>query len=144
MKKKILIALAIILVGIQFIRIDKQNPTIVAGNDFIVINDTPEDVASLLKTACYDCHSNETKYPWYTNISPISWFVKHHIDEGREHLNFSNRGIYSSKRKSHKLEECYEEIEEDEMPLTSYTFIHSDAKLNQEQKDLLIKYFKSI
>lgn len=83
MKKKILIALAIILVGIQFIRIDKQNPTIVAGNDFIVINDTPEDVATLLKTACYDCHSNETKYPWYTNISPISWFVKHHIDEGR-------------------------------------------------------------
>jgi hypothetical protein len=144
MKKKLLITLAVILIGIQFIRIDKQNPPVTISNDFIEVNHTPENIAILLKTACYDCHSYETNYPWYTNISPVSWFVKHHIDEGREHLNFSEWGTYNSKKKSHKLDECIEEVEEGEMPLTSYTIMHSNASLDQRQKDMLINYFKSI
>jgi hypothetical protein len=144
MKKKILIGLLTLLIGIQFIRIDKQNPPVTKTNDFIEVNHTPDNIAVLLKTACYDCHSYETKYPWYTNVSPVSWFVQHHVDEGREHLNFSEWGTYDSKRKSHKLEECVEEIEEGEMPLTSYTLIHGNAKLTKEQKTIIISYFKSI
>lgn len=144
MKKKILIGLLILLVIIQFIRIDKQNPTIKKENDFIVMNETPEDIANLIKTSCYDCHSSETKYPWYTNISPVSWFVKHHINEGREHLNFSERGTYDAKKRAHKLDECIEEIEAGEMPLTSYTLMHGDAKLSKAQKEILEDYFKSI
>jgi hypothetical protein len=142
MKKKILLGLLFILVIIQFFRIDKSNPEINMVNDFIKINNPPEEIATLLKTSCYDCHSNTTKYPWYSNVSPISWWVKHHIDEAREELNFSEWGSFKAKRKDHKLEEAIEELEEGEMPLNSYTWTHSEANLTAEQKTELLNWFK--
>jgi predicted Fe-S protein YdhL (DUF1289 family) len=144
MKKKIIIGLVIIFVIMQFFRIDKTNPPIVEANDFLVVNSTPPEVAKIIKASCYDCHSNQSVYPWYTNIAPVSWFIKHHIDEGREHFNFSDWNLYSSKDKVHILEECAEEVEEGEMPLKTYTLMHGDAKLSKEQKELLENYFKSI
>ena len=93
--KNISIALIFILLMIQSIQIDKTidpvNPTI----DFISVTTANTDVAGLLKTACYDCHSNQPTYPWYTNVAPVSWWIKHHINEGSQHLNFSIRGTYS-------------------------------------------------
>ena len=144
MKKKILIGLLVVFVIIQFFRIDKTNPKVDATKDFINVNQTPDNIAGILKTSCYDCHSYESKYPWYTNIAPVSWFVKHHINEGREHLNFSEWGNYSAKDQAHASEECAEEVEEGEMPLTSYTLIHGDAKLSKEDKALLESYFESM
>lgn len=144
MKKKIFIGLAVVIVFIQFIRIDKTNPEINISKDFITINKTPDSIAVLLKTSCYDCHSYESKYPWYTNISPVSWFVKNHINEAREHLNFSEWGNYSAKDQAHAVEECAEEVEEGEMPLTSYVLMHREAKLSKEKQELLESYFKSI
>lgn len=143
MIKKILIAIVAILVIIQFIRIDKTNPEVIQENDFITMVNPPENIATLLKASCYDCHSNESNYPWYTNISPIAWWIKHHIDEGREELNFSEWGTFKEKRKNHKLEECFEMIEEAEMPLESYLITHGEAKLSEAEKADLITWFKA-
>jgi len=135
--KKILSGVIILLVLIQFVRIDKTNPKIIPENDFINITNPSEDIAMVLKNSCYDCHSNESTYPWYTNIAPISWWIKHHINEGRRHINFSEWGDYPLDKLNHKLEECYEEIEEGKMPMTSYTIAHPDAKMTTEQKNKL-------
>ena len=142
MKKKILYGFIALLILIQLVRIDKTNPEIIAKNDFIIATQSPEEIATLLKSSCYDCHSNESKYPWYTNVAPISWWVKDHINEAREELNFSEWGTFDAKRKDHKLEEAIEELEEGEMPLKSYTIIHGEAKLTAEQKTQLINWLK--
>jgi hypothetical protein len=144
MKKKILYGVIVIVIVIQFFRIDKSNPAITPSHDFIEMNQPAEEITTLLKSACYDCHSNETVYPWYTNIAPVSWWIKHHIEEGREEMNFSEWGTFKEKKQDHKLEESYEMLEEGEMPLDSYTWTHADAKLNPEQKELLIEFFKSL
>ncbi len=142
MKKKILYGFIAILILIQFIRIDKTNSEIIAENDFIIATKAPEEIATLLKSSCYDCHSNESKYPWYSNVAPVSWWVKDHINEAREELNFSEWGTFDEKRKDHKLEEAVEHLEEGEMPLKSYTWIHGEAKLTAEQKTQLINWLK--
>lgn len=142
--KKIFYILLLAFVIIQFFQIDKTNPPVDETKDFLKINNTPEAIATQIKASCYDCHSNESKYPWYSNIQPIAWFLKNHIDEGREELNFSEFGTYKAKRQAHKMEECAELIEKDEMPLSSYTIIHKDAVLDASQKELLISYFKQM
>jgi len=141
--KKILIVLLVAFVIIQFFPIDKKNPPVNIGMDFVNIKNTPENVAQVIKISCYDCHSNETKYPWYSSIAPSSWFVKNHIDEGRKELNFSTFAMYEPKRQIHKMEECIEMIEKKEMPLESYYIGHQDAKLTDQQREMLAKYFKT-
>lgn len=143
MIKKIALGITAILVIIQFFRIDKTNPVIVQGNDFLTVTNPPENIQLMLKNACYDCHSNQSKYPWYTNIAPISWWVKDHINEGREELNFSEWGTFKEKRQKHKLKETIEVLEEGEMPLESYLIIHDEAKLTTEQKNELVTWFKA-
>ncbi len=142
--KKILIALLVVLVVLQFFQIDKTNPTVDESKDFLKTQNTPEEIASIIKTSCYDCHSNESNYPWYSNVQPAGWFLKDHIDEGRRELNFSTFTDYELKRQDHKLEECIEYIEKDEMPLGSYTLLHREAALTEAQKNTLIEYFKSV
>ncbi|MDH5366140.1 MAG: heme-binding domain-containing protein [Cyclobacteriaceae bacterium] len=144
MKKKIVIALGLVLVIIQFFRIDKENPSYEMENDFIMITNPPELVKGILKNSCYDCHSFETKYPWYTNVAPVSWWIKHHINEGRDELNFSEWATFELKRKNHKLDEIVEMVEEGEMPMSSYTWMHSEARLTDEQKTALINWTKSL
>lgn len=142
--KKITWALLILLLGMQFFRISKTNPPVLQENDFLVLNGASAEIQNILKVSCYDCHSNASMYPWYTNIAPVSWWIKHHINEGREHLNFSEWGGYSAKKADHKLEECIEMIQEGEMPMNSYTLIHREAKLNEEQKLMLVNWFSSL
>lgn len=140
--RRIVLVLLALLVVAQFFQIDKKNPDYDASKDFITMVNAPEDIAYILKVTCYDCHSYKTKYPWYTSIAPINWWVKDHIDEGREHLNFSTWGDLEQRRAAHKLEECYEEVEEHKMPLKSYTWTHTDARLTPEQRTLLVDWFK--
>lgn len=142
--KKILIILFVLFIIIQFFRIDQTNPPINKGMDFLTAKRTPEALATNIRNACYDCHSNETKYPWYTNIQPVAWFMKSHIDEGRKHLNFSTFATYEPKRQAHKLEECVEMIEKGEMPLESYILGHPEAKLTAVEKKEMMDYFKKI
>lgn len=141
--KKVLLYLGVVLILMQFVRIDKTT-TPAGANDFITLTKPGEANAAVLKESCYDCHSSEARYPWYTNVAPLSWWIKHHINEGSHHLNFSEWGTYKSRRQDHKLEECVEMLEEDEMPLGSYLWMHKQAKLSKTQKDSLIVFFNSL
>lgn len=141
--KRLLLVLLGVFVVLQFFRIDKTNPPVVKEQDFIAITAPPDNIETILRAACYDCHSNETRYPWYSNVAPVSWWLKHHVDEGREHLNFSAWGTFPLKKQDHKLDECAEEVEEGEMPMSSYTITHGDAKLSDAQKKELAQWFKS-
>ena len=142
--KKILIVLLMVFIIIQFFPIDKTNPITNEGMDFLKIKNTPEPIAKLIRNSCYDCHSNETKYPFYSNIQPVAWLLKNHIDEGRKELNFSTFATYEPKRQAHKLEEAAENVEQKKMPLESYTLGHSDAKLSDEQRKQLVNYFRMV
>ncbi|MVT07921.1 heme-binding domain-containing protein [Chitinophaga tropicalis] len=140
----ILLSLLAIVVLMQFIRPSRnENNREEPANDITKVYPMPADVQKLLKVACYDCHSNNTQYPWYTNIQPVGWWMAHHVDEGKEELNFNEYASYSPKRQQNKLKRIREEVEEDEMPLGSYTIIHRDARLTAQQKDLLIKWIDS-
>lgn len=143
MIKKILIAVVVIFALMQLIRIDKTNPETVLENDFISVNAPPAEIAEMLKTSCYDCHSNESVYPWYSNVAPVSWMLKKHINEAREHLNFSEWALYGAKDQAHALKECSKEVEKGKMPLSSYLIIHNESKLSEEQAASLVAYFKS-
>lgn len=142
--KKVLIVLLVAFIMIQFFQIDKINPSTNDGMDFIKIKNTPEPIAKIIRNSCYDCHSNETKYPSYSYIQPAGWLLKNHIDEGRKELNFSTFATYDSKRQIHKLQEAAEYVEQKKMPLESYTLGHSDAKLSDEQRKQLVNYFRMI
>jgi hypothetical protein len=142
-RKTILGILLGIFIIMQFWQIDKTNPPVDKKLDFIEITKPSEAIATMLKDACYDCHSHEVKYPWYSNIAPVSWWVKGHIDNGLGEVNFSEWGKYESKKANHKLEESYEKVEKKEMPLTPYLIAHSSARLTEEQRAELVTFFKS-
>ncbi len=143
MIKKILIAIAIILIIIQFFHPEKNNSDVQSQN---INNVFPlsQEVKTILEKSCYDCHSNKTMYPWYFNLQPVAWYLSDHINEGKHELNFSEFAAYSPRRQFHKMEEIEEQINEDEMPMSSYKWIHNEAKLDGNQKQLLINWSKSI
>lgn len=101
-------------------------------------------VAQLLKNSCYDCHSNQVSYPWYSYVAPVSFLVNRDVEEGKEELNFSEWQDYDKRRKLRKLKEVGEVLEEDEMPLGIYTLIHQGAKLSDEEKALLISWSEKL
>lgn len=141
--KKTAILLLVVFIGMQFFRPDKNvtvAPNYVAA--FELETNPSSDVEELLKTTCYDCHSDNTVYPWYSNIAPISYWMDEHIEHGKGELNFSDWASYSAKKKDHKLEELVEEVEEGEMPLKEYTWTHSEARFTDEQRQLLITWAK--
>lgn len=147
MNKKVKIALYAllgILVAMQFFRIDKKVPSFSSNDDFLVLTSAPDDVAQLMRTACYDCHSYETKYPWYANIAPVSWWLKSHIDEGREHLNYSLYGTYSADDSEEVIEETGEAVTEGWMPLDSYKWGHSEARLTDAQRSRIGEWLMSL
>jgi Haem-binding domain len=125
--KIIAIALFIGFVAIQFIRPEKTNPPVNQPETIQATMQIPENVQSILKRSCNDCHSHETVYPFYSNIAPISWQVIDHINEGRRKLNFSIWNTYDEKKKKRKLEGICEEMQSGEMPMSQYTLIHRDA-----------------
>jgi len=145
MKKYIrptLLLLLALLVIIQFFKIDKTNPPVIPQQDFLAVTGPPTNIAKLIKTACYDCHSHTTTYPWYTNFQPIAWWVKGHINNANKHLNFSTWTTYDASKKSHKLEECVEVLEGKEMPMLSYMIAHKEAWINEQQRQELADWFK--
>lgn len=104
----------------------------------------PENVQTILKTSCFDCHSNNTNYPWYSYIQPARFFMEKHIEEGKENLNFSEFGKYSKRKQQNKLKAIAKQIKSDEMPLLSYTLIHRNAVLTATQKEELINWIDTI
>ncbi|NQU32672.1 MAG: heme-binding domain-containing protein [Bacteroidetes bacterium] len=141
MKKKFLYIVFVVFILIQLIpsglpKVSFDNP-----NDLIINNkDIPEDVVIILKNSCYDCHSNESRYPWYANISPSSLLVAHDINEGRAKFNFSNWENLSKIEKVGALDDISDVITLDEMPLAIYTLIHRNAALNNDEKEVIISW----
>lgn len=142
--KKVLIGVVIVLVVIQFFHPEKNVATGVQANSIAAVFTTPEEVQIIFATSCNDCHSNNTTYPWYNNIQPVAWWLNHHVNEGKEKLNFDEFASYSPRRQYHKLEEAEEMLNENEMPLSSYIFIHRDAVLSAQQKQVLVDWTKNI
>ncbi len=140
--KRVLLGLLAVLVILQFFRIEKTNPPIDTGEDFLYLAAPPQEIGLLIKDACYDCHSYETQYPWYTNVAPISWWIADHVEEGRGELNFSTWAQYDAERRAHKLEEAAEEVGEGHMPLQSYTWVHGVSRLSDEQRERLAAWFE--
>ncbi len=126
-------ALLALLIIIQVFRPEKNIGDLVA-HDITTRYAVPGDVTHILKVACYDCHSNQSIYPWYWNVQPVAWFMNGHIEEGKHHLNFSEFATYATWRQYKKLEEIDDEIKSGDMPLTSYKLIHADARLSDQQK----------
>lgn len=129
---------------IQFFPIDKTNPPVNRELDFLSLKNPPQEIAKMIRTSCYDCHSNETRYPWYSYLQPSGWFLQDHIKDGRRELNFSEFASSEKKRQIHKLEECAEQIENGEMPLQSFVLLHQDARLNAQQRKTLSQYFQNL
>jgi len=138
--KKILLGLLIILVLIQFIQPDRNRSNEILSTDLAKTINVPDSVLMILKTACYDCHSNNTNYPWYSGIQPFGWLLAGHIRKGKAELNFSEIGSYSLRRQISKLNGIANSIKDGTMPLNSYTIIHKNARLSKEDKALLIDW----
>jgi hypothetical protein len=132
--KRFFLLLLIVFVVLQFFRPKKNTFEGTSENDITKTYAVPTNVMASLQTSCYDCHSNNTKYPWYNNIQPVAWWLADHIEEGKKEINFNEFAAYSPRRQYRKFKEINDQLEEDEMPLKSYTIIHGDAKLSKEQK----------
>jgi hypothetical protein len=132
--KYIGIVLLVVLVVIQFIHPAKNIAATPAAHHISKLYAVPADVEQTLVKACYDCHSNNTKYPWYSYVQPVVWWLNSHIKDGKRHLNFDEFTTYRIARQYKKLEECIEETKEGEMPLESYTLIHKNAVLTDAEK----------
>ena len=125
---------------IQFFRPDKNISAAVAVNDISTKYAIPTDVHAILKASCYDCHSNNTTYPWYNKIQPVAWYLADHVKEAKKELNFNEFASYKVSKQYRKLEEIINEVEMDEMPIESYTLIHGGTKLTMDQKSKLINW----
>lgn len=141
MVKKIILWTLVAFALIQFIPIDRVNKPVDSAVNFVDSKKAPEKVRIMLKNACYDCHSNETVYPKYAFVAPISWSVKSHINEGREHLNFSIWGTYNKELKENMLDRSIEALKHKTMPLPGYIVYHKEANLSEAERTLLIQYF---
>ncbi|WP_417890230.1 heme-binding domain-containing protein [Xanthomarina gelatinilytica] len=142
--KIIAIVLLVAFVGIQFIPTTRNQSDTVPETDFMLVNKVPENIQNKLQVSCYDCHSNNTQYPWYNKIQPVAWFLEDHIKEGKAELNFNEWDSLSSRRKASKLRSIIKQIENGEMPLDSYTLIHSEATFTEAEAKEVINFMTQL
>lgn len=144
MLKKIFLALLVLFTAAQVIRPARDVASAATSrDDFLARHSPPATVAQTLRAACYDCHSNETRYPWYAQVQPFGWMLDKHVREGRRALNFSEFGRLPAKRARKKLEACIDAVSDGQMPLRSYTWIHRDAKLSEREADALVAWMET-
>ena len=142
---KIIAWIALIaFVVIQFFPVDYNQSETVPDTDFMLVNDVPSDIQNKLQVSCYDCHSNNTQYPWYSKVQPIAWFLEGHIKEGKAELNFNEWDSLSSRRKASKLRSIIKQIESGEMPMASYTLIHKEATFSEKEAQRVVKYMENL
>jgi len=138
--KWLALVLICVLLGVQFMRPARTNPQVDPSQTMPARLQIPPQVASILDRSCHDCHSNSTRWPWYSNFAPASWLLVDHVNEGREHLNFSEWGRLDNRRAANKLEEICDEVKIGAMPMASYTWIHRSAKLSQDDVRALCEW----
>ena len=130
--------------GAQFFGPEKNQGDLSSIEPFLAETNPPKDVKLILKETCYDCHSDVTRYPWYNNITPVNYWLATHVKDGKKHFNVSNWVDNSIKRKDHKFEELIEMVEDKDMPLPSYTWTHTEAKLSDEQIKSVVDWAKMV
>lgn len=135
--KRAAVLLAVFLVVGQLVRPARTNPPVTAEVD------APEDIRVVLRRACYDCHSNATRWPWYAHVAPISWLVAHDVDEGRGEVNFSTWDAYPARKRAKKMKELIEVLEEDEMPPWYYVVMHPEAGLTDGDRAALERWARA-
>ena len=143
MKKKlkwIFAALVVVFALLQFTNPARKNPPVALDHDLMATNAPPPQISALLHAACYDCHSYETRWPWYIHIAPVSWLVAGDVTRGRERLNFSDWPRELSERAAKRLERISEEVDYKEMPPAKYTLLHPEARLTADQRQQLIHW----
>lgn len=141
--KKVLLLLLLAFILIQFVRPEK-NDSKNEMNAMGTVMEIPVEVTKIIQTSCADCHSNSTKYPWYSEIAPASWYLAQHVKEGKENLNFSEWTTYNKDQQEHILKDIKEVLNEREMPLKSYLLIHKDAKLTENQYQILYDWANAV
>jgi hypothetical protein len=144
MLKRILLIVLITLLAIQFIRPAKNIHPGPEPNDISTVYAVPASVDSILAKACNDCHTNNTRYPWYNNIQPVAWFLDNHVIDGKRSFNLNEFATYNAARKYDKISEVKKQVDKGEMPLSSYTLIHADARLTDAEKDTLFTWSEGI
>ena len=142
--KKIIVALLIVFIAIQFVQPAHNTSGQVLTTDITKVLLVPDSVQMLLKTACYDCHSNNTNYPFYSYIQPIGWLLNNHIQAGKKQLNFNDFGLLPKRRQASKLKSIANQIKDEAMPLPAYTMLHKNAILAKDKKDLIINWANTL
>ncbi|RPE08070.1 cytochrome C [Chitinophaga lutea] len=143
-RKKWLAGILIILAGIQFIQPVRNESGQAFSSDITGVVATPPHIAAILKAACYDCHSNNTRYPWYTYVQPAGWVLARHVAEGKEELNFHLFGTYTPRRQASKLRSIASSIKDGTMPLISYKWLHPEARLTPAQREAVLHWLEGI
>jgi len=136
--------LLVLLLAIQFIRPEKNLGNAAGPGELKAHQPVPPAVQDLLERACYDCHSNHTRYPWYANVQPVAWWLAAHIEDGKRHLNFSEFASYPAKKAAKKAAEIGDEVGEHQMPLKSYTLMHPEARLTPAEIKLLTDWAEAL
>ncbi len=131
-------------VAIQFFPTERNQNSVVPNTDFLLVNNPPQNISVILQESCYDCHSNNTGYPWYNKIQPAAWFLEDHVKHGKGELNFNTWDELSDRRKRSKLKAIINQVNNGEMPLYSYTLIHRNAILSDSDKSTLENYMYSL
>lgn len=143
-KKKVLIAGSALFMVIQFIQPVHNRSTQLSSTDISRLYPVPDSVQKILKNSCYDCHSNNTSYPWYFNIQPAGWLLANHVKNGKENLNFSEFGSNSTRKQANKLRAISQSLKDGSMPISSYTLMHGDAKLTIKQKEMISAWVQNL
>jgi hypothetical protein len=136
--------LLVAFVAIQFFPTERNQSGVVLKTDFLLVNNPPQKIRTILQESCYDCHSNNTEYPWYNKIQPVAWYLEDHVKQGKSELNFNTWDELTDRRKNSKLKSIINQVKDDEMPLYSYTLIHRDAILSESDKSAIINYMNSL
>jgi hypothetical protein len=136
------VVVLLLFVGAQFYRPDRTNPPVDERKTMRANTQMTPEVEAVLRRSCNDCHSSETVWPWYSNVSPASWFLKNHVEDGRRQLSFSEWATYPKRKRERKLHEMCEQVEAGEMPLKTYLPLHPSARLSDEDRRVVCEWTK--
>lgn len=134
----------VVLVAIQFVPVDRTNPESDKDMDLFAVTNAPKQVQDIMHNSCYDCHSNQTIWPWYSYVAPISFVLQEHVVEGRDHLNFSEWGSLDLEDQLSALKHMKKEIEDDGMPLSEYLMLHGEAKMTDDRKAAVLLWIDGL
>jgi hypothetical protein len=137
---RIVLTAIALTIAIQFVPIDRRNPPVIVSQTIYATTSVPPNIRAIVDRSCKDCHSNETRWPWYSYVAPASWLVSNDVHEARRKMNFSEWGTYSQNKKAHELEEICNELLDGSMPDSKYTFIHRTARLTQPDREAVCQW----